>query len=395
MRPIQSARPRWTRRLERVTAILLFTAFTAHAQTGKPVFTDQQLDQMLAPIALYPDALFSQVLMASTYPADVAEAAKWAKANLGRKGDDAVKAVADKPWDPSVQSLVAFPDVIAIMGEKPAWVQTLGDAFLAQPDRLMDRAQFLRKKAQEAGNLKTTEQQTVTVEAASPTSTSTNTTIIVIEPAQPEVIYVPVYNPTIVYGTWWWPAPPMYIPPPPGWGFGHAIISGIGFGIGIGIANSLWGGCNWHNHNVNINVNRYNNINVNRQLNVNQNNTNWKHNSANRGGTPYRDSATREKFGQNQAGVQNRQDFRGRDASRDQARQAMESRGVAPAANNQQALDRARQAQQGMQNNRPAAAQNNAFSGVNNPAQSHQAINRGQASRPAMSRPAGGGGGRR
>ena len=241
----------------------------AFASTAAPTFSTEELDQMLAPIALYPDSLLAQVLMASTYPADVAEAAKWSKANPKMEGDAAVTAVQSKNWDPSVQSLAAFPQVLAMMGEKPADVQRLGDAFLADPARVMDRVQFMRKKAQEAGNLKTTEQQKVS------TQTDNGQTAIIIEPAQPEKVYVPVYQPTVVYGSWWYPAyPPYYWAPPPyyypGYG-GGAFVGGVFWGAAVvGISNGLWGGCNWGHGDVDINVNRYNNINVNNKINASE-----------------------------------------------------------------------------------------------------------------------------
>src|SRR5262245_50442629 len=124
----------------------------------------EQLEQLLAPIALYPDSLLSQVLMACTYPADVADAAKWVKAHPDNKGDSAVKAVQDQPWDPSVQSLAAFPQILDMMGAQPDWVQKTGDAFLASSKDVLDAVQRLRQKAQKAGNLKSSEQQKVIVE---------------------------------------------------------------------------------------------------------------------------------------------------------------------------------------------------------------------------------------
>jgi hypothetical protein len=295
------------------------------AADEKPAFSQSELDQMMAPIALYPDALLSQILMASTYPAQVAEAAEWSKANPKQEGDAAVKAVEDKSWDPSVMSLVAFPQVMAMMGEKPDWVQNLGDAFLADPDSIMDTAQALRKKAKDQGNLETTEQQTVTVEEES------SETVVVIEPADPKVVYVPVYNPTVIYGPWWWPSYPPYYWHPVGWGFGSAVVRGIGFGIGIGITNALWGNFNWRNRSVDINVNRYNNINVNRRLDVNSRSTSWKHDAANRKGVPYRDKGSREKYGKNIGGADKRKEFRGRDADRAKAQSALKDRGLDPA----------------------------------------------------------------
>ena len=162
-------------------------------------FSEAELDQMMAPIALYPDSLLAQILMAATYPADVAEAVTWSKNNPGKEGDDAVEAVQDKSWDPSVMSLVAFPQVLEMMGEQPEWVQNVGDAFLADSEAVMDTVQKLRLKAREEGNLETTEQQKVIVEEP-----SSSETVVIIEPADPQVVYVPSYNPTIIYGSWWW-----------------------------------------------------------------------------------------------------------------------------------------------------------------------------------------------
>ena len=194
-----------------------------------PAFSEAELDQMMAPIALYPDALLAQILMAATYPADVAEAVQWSAANSGQDGDAAVEAVQDESWDASVMSLVGFPQVLTMMGEKPDWVQSVGDAFLAEPETVMDTVQKLRSKAKDEGNLETTEQQKVVVEEPSATET-----IIIIEPADPQIIYVPSYNPTIIYGRWWWPYYTPWYYRPIGYGFGGAVVRGIGFGIGIG-----------------------------------------------------------------------------------------------------------------------------------------------------------------
>ena len=318
---------------KRNPAALLLLALVIALSPLQPViaedktFSQEELDQVMAPVALYPDALLSQILMASTYPDQVAEAASWSKQNSETKGDAAVEAVQDKPWDPSVASLVAFPQALAMMGDKPDWVAQMGDAFLAEPDKVMDTVQGLRKKAKDEGNLENSEQQKVIVEEAS------SQTIIKIEPADPQVIYVPTYNPTIVYGTWWWPAyPPFYWPPPPGYGFTAGIVSGIGFCIGIAITNSIWGGFDWYRHDVNINVNRYNNININKRLDVNSNSVSWKHNSVNRKGRGYADAKSREKYGQKLDGANKREEFRGRDAERDKARAALEKKGIDPAA---------------------------------------------------------------
>ena len=315
-------------------AVLLLFAAQVRA-ADPPKFNVEQLDQMLAPIALFPDALLSQVLMATTYPKDVAEAADWAFANRSLKGDEAVKAVQDKPWDPSVQSLVAFPQVLAMLGEKPEWVQDLGDAFLAQPEAVMDSVQFLRSKAKNAGNLSSNEQQIVTVEAAPPppqtivvNAPPPPTQIITIAPANPQVIFVPIYNPVHVFGPWWHPLfPPFFFPPPVRWGFGwNPVSTAIWWGVGIGVTYALWGGVDWRRRNVNINVNQWNNINVNNRITSNNRNVNWNHNPGNRRGIPYRDAATRDRL-QNRMGERgDRQDFRGREDQRAQARAALSDR---------------------------------------------------------------------
>jgi len=216
--------------------------------TRKAVFTQEELDQMLAPLALYPDALLAQILMAATYPGDVADAVAWSKAHPDNSGDTAVQAVAEQPWDPSVQSLVAFPAALAVLGQDLAWVQRVGDAFLAEPDAVMDSVQRLRHKAKEAGHLESNEQQQVTEEPAAPATVTSGSvevvqqpSTIIIEPTQPQVIYVPNYNPSVVYGTWPYPSPPVYYPPPPGYYFGGALAAGLGFAAGVAIIDSIWG----------------------------------------------------------------------------------------------------------------------------------------------------------
>ena len=307
-----------------IVVVLCMSLGTAQAEDA--AFSEAQLDQMMAPIALYPDSLLAQILMASTYPADITEAVKWSKDNPDQDGDAAVEAVQDQSWDPSVMSLVAFPQVLTMMGEQPDWVQNVGDAFLADSETVMDTVQKLRSKAKDEGNLKTTEQQKVIVEEPSSTET-----IIIIEPADPQVVYVPSYNPTVIYGVWWWPHYTPWYYRPYGYGFGGAVVRGIGFGIGVGITRSLWGGCNWGRGrgSVNINVNNYNNINRN-QINSNNRNSNWNHNSNNRKGVPYKDQNTRDKFDNQRGGASNRENYRGRDAQRDQARNTLDQRAVSP-----------------------------------------------------------------
>jgi hypothetical protein len=331
--------------------VLAFPLLASAQSAGKP-FTAEQLDQMLAQIALYPDALLSQVLMASTYPDEFQQAVAWSKANKEAKGDEAVKAVESKDWDPSVASLVAFPEVLVTLGEKPDYVKNLGDAFLAQPEEVMVSVQRLRAAAQKAGNLQSNEQIKVSVDPTPPlqqsaSAPSTTTVVqappvtqtIIIEPAQPQVVYVPQYNPTVVYGSWWWPSyPPYYYPPPPGYWWspvGGAFARGIAWGAGFAVGNALWGGCNWGRGDVDINVNRYNNINVNKQLNANGNRQNWSHNTNHRT-TAYRGGDVQRQNLQNKSAAVNREQYRGkdvsRDASRERAQQTMQQKGIDPGA---------------------------------------------------------------
>jgi len=334
-----------------------------------PVFTEEQLDQMLAPIALYPDPLLAQLLMASTYPGEVAEAVTWSKAHPDAKGDDAVKQVANQPWDPSVQALVAFPQVLATLGQDPVWVQRLGDAFLAQPDDVMNGVQRLRRQAQEAGNLQSNQYQNVTIQnvappAAEPAAQSAPAApappqTIIIQPADPQVVYVPTYNPTTTYGTWPYPAsPPAYYPPPPAYYPGQALMAGLAFGTGVAIVGALWGECDWGNNDVDIDVERYNNINGNNRINVNQNK--WQHNSAHRNGVPYRDTRSREQYGRQLDGASQRQAYRGdstqRALARENARNSMDKAGIErPPTSNQEARNQARDASRATASNRMQA----------------------------------------
>jgi hypothetical protein len=275
---------------------------------SKPSFTPEQLDQMLAPIALYPDAVLAQTLMAASYPLEVVEAARWAKANPSLKGDAAVAAVKDKSWDVSVKSLTAFPQILIQLSDNLDWMQKVGDAMIAQEQAVADSIQRLRARAADAGNLQSGKEQTVTAQGSGSDRT------IVIAPTNPEVIYVPAYNPNTAYGTWPYPAyPPTYYPPPPGYGYGSALLRGLMFGAGIAAAGAIFGGWNWGRGNsyVNVNVNRA--VNIDRNFNVaNINNGRWQHEPIHRKGVAYRDPATRERFNQTRPGADQRQEFRGR-----------------------------------------------------------------------------------
>ncbi len=186
-----------------------------------------------------------------------------------------------------------------MMSEKIDWTQKLGDAFLAQQKDVMATAQALRAKAKAEGSLKDSKEQKVVTE------TENNTTVIKIEPTNPEVVYVPTYNPTVVYGAWPYPAYPPYYYYPPGYVAGGALL---GFTAGVIVGGALWGNCGWGRGDVNVNVNRYNNFNR-----TNISNGNWNHNAQHRGAVPYRDKGVAQQYGRGQsANAASREQFRGR-----------------------------------------------------------------------------------
>jgi hypothetical protein len=256
-----------------VVMMVPYGAFAQDAGTAG-TFSQQELDQMLASVALYPDSLLAQVLIAATYPDQVMEADRWLKENPGLTGDALNNALDGMNWDLSVKALAPFPQVLDMMAKESAWTQRLGEAFLAQQADVMDSVQRLRQKAYSAGNLKTTAQQKVVVEGES----------IEVEPVNPEVVYIPRYDPAVVYGTWWWPAyPPFaYYPVFPGvavgvgvFGFWGAVTVGPAWGLG-------WGSWGWAHHDVNININR--NVNINsRNFNRGSMRTGSFHSMAGRG----------------------------------------------------------------------------------------------------------------
>ncbi|EKJ62608.1 DUF3300 domain-containing protein [Escherichia coli] len=333
-----------------ITAVTLPATVSAPPVTPavvKSAFSTAQIDQWVAPVALYPDSLLSQVLMASTYPANVAQAVQWSHDNPLKQGDAAIQAVSDQPWDASVKSLVAFPQLMALMGENPQWVQNLGDAFLAQPQDVMDSVQRLRQLAQQTGSLKSSTEQKVitttkkavpvtqtvtapvipsnTVSTASPIITEPATTVISIEPANPDVVYIPNYNPTVVYGNWANTAyPPVYLPPPAGEPFIDSFVRGFGYSMGVATTYALFSSIDWddddhdhhhddddyHHHdgghrdgngwqhngdNINIDVNNFNRI---TGEHLTDKNMAWRHNPNYRNGVPYHDQDMAKRFHQ-------------------------------------------------------------------------------------------------
>jgi hypothetical protein len=274
-------------------------AAPAPAAPAAPAFSQEQLDQMLAPIALYPDSLVMQIIMASTYPLEVVEADRWRGKNATLEGDALKTAVEAEGWDPSVQALIAFPDLLGRMSENLDWTQDLGDAFLSQQDAVLDTVQALRKQAYDAGNLKSGEQQTVTVEQS--------TQVIQIEPAQPEVVYVPQYNSAAVYGTPP-PAQPYYPTANTYTGTDMLMTGALSFGAGLLIGNLIsddddWD-CDWDDHYVygggghnDVDINIDGDVTIGNSVNVGSGNRQpWQHNPSHRRGVQYRDPKTRQSF---------------------------------------------------------------------------------------------------
>ena len=305
------------------------SATSSQSQAAKTTPTAQippeQLDSLVAPIALYPDPLLAQVLAASTYPLEIILLQRWLEKNSNLKDQALADAVAKQTWDPSVQALAALPAVVKRLGDDIQWTTDLGNAFLAQQADVMDAVQRMRKKARDKGTLKTTEQQKVETKVVESKS------VIVIEQANPQVVYVPSYDPVVVYGPAYYPYPPIYYPP---WGYAATAAISFGFGVMMGAFwSGGWGwGCGWGGNNVYVN----HNSNFNRNTNINRGNnnvgngnigngnigngnrgnignrpsqlpaggglgdggrSNWSHNPSHRGGTPYRDRATADRFG--------------------------------------------------------------------------------------------------
>src|SRR5258707_3670559 len=270
-----------------------------------------QLDSLVAPIALYPDPMLAQTLAASTYPLELIQLQQWLAKNPGLKDKALADAVSKEPWDPSIQALAGLPEVVKRLADDIQWTTDLGNAFLAQQSDVMDAVQRMRKKAQDTGNLKSTEQQKVE------TKVIESKNIIVVEQADPQVVYVPSYDPVVVYGAPVYPYPPIYYPPVGYYAAGLAISFGVGMMMGAAWGGGWGWGCGWGGNN-DININNNNNFNRNSNIGGgNRNNigggnrpsqqpgrggggrgdSSWKHNPQHRGGAPYGDRGTANKFG--------------------------------------------------------------------------------------------------
>jgi len=272
---------------------------TALPEEEAPKIPNDQLDSLVAPIALYPDAMLAQTLAASTYPLEVMQLDQWMDKNKNLKDKALADAVAKQPWDPSVQSMAAFPDVVQRMAENIQWMTDVGNAVLAQQKDVMDAVQRMRAKAQGTGNLKTGSEQKVETK-----TTQSGQQVIVVEQANPEAVYVPSYDPEVVYGA----APaeyPYYPYSYPGYQPGTALAWGSAIAVGGVWANNNWGNCDWDNGDVNINNN--NNFNKNYNKNVNKGTgtgqaNGWQHNPQHRGNAPSANKQTANKYGGKTAG---------------------------------------------------------------------------------------------
>ena len=278
-KPAMNPKPETFRRiLERLLSVicvillipgdtLASATYTGGSQTTAPQSSPAQgpttkippdeLDSLVAPIALYPDPMLAQTLAASTYPLELIQLQQWLVKHPTLKDKALADAVAKQPWDPSVQAMAALPDLVKRLADDIQWTTDLGNAFLAQQKDVMDAVQRMRKKAQDKGNLKTTEQQKVETQVIESKST------IVIQQANPQVVYVPSYDPVVVYGPPVYPYPPIYYPPPGYYAAGLAISFGIGIAMG-----AFWGGgwgwgCGWGGGSVNVNINNSFNRNTN------------------------------------------------------------------------------------------------------------------------------------
>ena len=259
----------------------------ATQEEESPKIPNDQLDSLIAPIALYPDPLLSQTLVASTYPLEVMQLDQWMKKNTTLKDKALADAVAKQPWDPSVQGLVAFPEVVTRMSENISWTSDVGNAFLAQQADVMAAVQRMRAKAQGKGTLKTSSEQKVETQQVE------GKEVIVIEQANPSVVYVPSYDPEVVYGAPAYPYPSYSYP---GYVAGMALTLGTGLALGAAWGGSWGWGCGWGNNDININNN--NNFNRNNINNINGGQAGkWQHNPAHRGNAPYADKRTANKYG--------------------------------------------------------------------------------------------------
>lgn len=268
------------------TTILLslLLATGAHANDD---YSQAELNQLLAPVALYPDTVLSHLLIASTYPLEIVQAQRWSEQNSRLKGEDAVNAASSQSWDPSVQALVAFPDILERMADDLDWTQQIGDAFLQDEAMVLATVQDLRQRAYEAGNLKTTDHQEVVVEKQT----------IIIEPRVAEVIYIPYYDTRVVYGNWYWSGYQPVVWHRPSRGYWHGDVF---WSHGSRISTSFYfSSFHWHNHHtvvIDRRSHKHPNFRSGRSLVSYKEAKRWRHNPTHRRGVEYRHTNVREQY---------------------------------------------------------------------------------------------------
>lgn len=273
--------------------LILLSGWCYAIDAPQSSFSQEAIAQMVAPIALYPDPLLSQVLMASTYPIEVVSAARWLQENSNLKGQALEDALQQQNWDPSVKSLTEVPDILNMMNEKLDMTINLGNAFLDQQNQVLDAIQSLRARAKAAGYLNSGKEQVI----------DTDSNYITIALTDPDTLYVPIYDPNVVYGSWPYPddLPYSYYP------LGYTLGSGLAFAGGLFVGNVLWGTFDWRDHSLGINLDRYNAFN-----HANINNARWDHDPAHREGVLYHNADSQRKYGQSQMqAIQSREAFRG------------------------------------------------------------------------------------
>jgi hypothetical protein len=265
------------------------------APPAPPTLGAEQVAQLIAPIALYPDTLLGQVLTASTYPLEVVKAARWAKDNPNVKGEALESAMQQQPWDPSVKALTAVPQVLTMMSDQLDWTQSLGDAYLAQPDDIAAAVQQLRARADGAGNLKSSKEvQVRRVPAPAVVGAPPEPDYYIIEPVTPDVVYVPIYDPYLVYGVWPYAAyRPFYWYPP-----GYVAVGVLAYGAPIVVGAALWATYDWRARRVAVDVHRFNRFNRTAIAGAT-----WQHNPRHRGNLPYSHAALQQRFGKPAAGI--------------------------------------------------------------------------------------------
>lgn len=306
--PLMRLETGWFIRRLTLLATLVAIGWPAHA-APPPKLLEAQIEQLAAPIALHPDALLAQILMASTYPLELVEAARWMQRHLSLTPEQREAELPKQGWDESVRSLAAFPQILQMMSDELAWTQQLGDAVLAQQEDVLAAVQRLRGRADAQRVLTTTKEQTAEARVASaPEDGGAPATTYTIRATDPDIVYVPAYDPALVYGPWPYPEYPPYSWAPPGYPPGRR---GLWFSAGVTAGRALWGFCDWRHHSLNIEVDRYNRFTPTNLIRQEANFARWEHNEIHRRGMSYRTADIAARYGRDRRNAATRVQFRG------------------------------------------------------------------------------------